>query len=1298
MVVTGNPDTGHADAVSLSLDLQDCVVSGAALTTAFLTDGLTRVLQRHALSPKRIDGGWDALHRSLRLLHNGGAQLVHQRATMKLASALGYGRPLRQDPVPTRDGLEDGGWRLQAGGETRLRAWSVPSDLDLDAPARSARANRCSPTRVAQRVLLASGERAGLVTNGDMLRLLLSDPSRADSHITIAIAGWRELTAPPDSYRLLLALIGAPTLHLLPTVLGAGRLHQAKLTSHLRRQARDAITGFINAVLERTSDRSDLDPTQLWREGLVLVYRLLFILKLEAPSDEGAGFSFASTRLWRTALSPNQALGPLVRRHLDQGVDTGKMLEAGLRTLFAIFRDGLSCSELHITSLGGRLFGTGTIPLLEQTEWGDRAVAILLDRLIWTTASGGERARVHYGSLDVEDLGSVYEALLEQEPGIATEPMIRKRHGRLETVAPRGADESDAAGDARSDVIETGRFFLRTGMGRKASGSFYTPHEFVRFLVHEALEPKVAALSPAHDPRPAALLRLKIVDPATGSGHFLVEACRYLGEALLTACRLCDELGLRERIAALPDADNTVALYLPSRSRDGSGGFSEMRARAICRRLVAVHCLYGCDRNKLAVELAKLSLWLESYAEGLPLTFLDHRLIHGDALSGPFFASLSILPVTGRPLDPLLARGVADRLAAALGRARRLVAELDASIGRDLPDLLLKEMAKERLDNVLHPLRHLARSWAGAVVTRERDADDVWLHLAGEVAETGQWPDVPTPRQAALLEAGVHAVAWDLEFPEIFPAGFSVVLGNPPWDVVQHNTKDFVAAIDPSVLTAATPAQRASMTRRVLAQPAVAAAFEAYRTGFERQKRLAARLYLHQRVNIVAGHSTAGNLDLFRLFAERAIQLVAADGTIGVLMPSAFHANEGTTGIRLLYFRETDVVWCLSFENRRRIFDIDSRFKFDLIVARLPGPTRSLRCAFYLEGIEQITDAPRVMIYTMPFLEASGGASLTPLELRGQTELKIAEQLFAHSLRLGAWCDAHGIRLGRDLHMTDDAGAFQQIAGGGIVLHEGKTFHQYTDRWDTAPRYSVAAEALRSGVADAARYYRLAFRDIARSNDERTMIAFVAPPGVVFGHTATVEKSPRSRSNADALVMCALFNSFTFDWLMRQKAATHLSLYLLETLPVPRLCEIARRFLVHGALRLSCNHAAFGTLWREQIGGDHDIEAPEARWSMRSRIDAVVAQAYGLDRRQYDHVLSSFSHRSCPTASESCLAEFDTLRAEGLDSFCRRRNPYRDVPLVTALATPADVATSASRSPALGVGTGRVRGGVRRLI
>lgn len=1012
----------------LILDLEACVPCGAALTAAFIRDGLAQALDRHGLLGSGVQPGWDALRRSLLTLRGGGAQRVHQHVMARLAHGLGYGRPLRQDPVTTRDGPEDGGWLMRADSGARLRAWSVASVIDLDAPHGSGRAYGSTPTRIAQRVLLASGEPAGLLTNGETLRLLISDPSRADSHLSMPISGWREQILPPDCYRLLLGLAGAHGMAFLPLVLQAARLHQAKVTTHLRRQARDAVTGFINAVLDRMADRGGLDPVALWQQGLVLVYRLLFILKLEAPSGTGGGFSFASTRLWRTALSPNQALGPLVRRHLDHGADTGRMLESGLRLVFSAFRDGLSCSELHIAPLGGALFGAAATPLLDRLEWGERAVAVLLDRLIWTEAPGGERAWVHYGSLDVEDLGSVYEALLEQEPGIATEAMTRRRYGRLEAVTPRRASDGARGGPARgggdnaisgtgnaasaeasnggasnrdgcsghgdttrhsngdctpdcdgtqhSDWdstqhgdgdgtsktdsargnnrdddgavgdIPAGRFFLRAGMGRKASGSFYTPHEFVRFLVRETLGPKVAALSPPHDPRPAALLSLRMVDPAIGSGHFLVEACRYLGKALLTACRLCDERGLHDRVAALPDADNTIAPYLPSRTTDGGSGVSDMRARAICRRLVAVHCLYGCDRNKLAVELAKLSLWLESYAEGLPLTFLDHRLIHGDALSGPFFESLSTLPVTGGALDPLLAWGVGERLRAGLELARRLVAALNASIGRDVADLTGKQATKDRLDGVLRPLRQLARAWSGAAMLRERDADDVWLGLARHVAATGAWPEVASERQAALLDAGAEAVAWDLEFPEVFPAGFSVVLGNPPWDVVQHNTKDFVAGFDPSVLTAATPAARAAIERAVLARPDAAAAFQAYRMGCERQKRIAARLYQHQRAG-VGSDRTAGNLDLFRLFAERAMQLAAADGSVGVLLPSAFHANEGATGLRRLYFQQSDVAWCLSFENRRRIFDIDSRFKFDLVVARRPGPKRSLRCAFY---------------------------------------------------------------------------------------------------------------------------------------------------------------------------------------------------------------------------------------------------------------------------------------------------------------------------------------------------------------
>ncbi|HEY1410633.1 MAG TPA: DNA methyltransferase [Rhodopila sp.] len=1191
------------------MNLEDCSLSGSALTEPFLRDGLATV------APLRNDTGWEDLRGSLR---TGGAHRVHQHVTTRLASALGYSRPTRQHPVTTREGQEDGGWLLRAPNGATLRAWSIPTEADLDAPERSVRAYRVGPTRSAQRVLLSSGEPAGLLTNGDVVRLLLCDPARSDSHLSIAISTWPTTNQPPDSFHLLQTLVSADALPRLPTILEAARLHQTRVTTELRRQAREAITGFINALPDRTA----CDPNTLWREGLILVYRLLFILKLECPAEAADGFSFAATRLWRNALSPNRALGPIVRRHLDQGHDTGHMLETGLRHLFTIFRDGIQSTELHISPLGGALFGADTTPALDRLRWGDRAVAILLDRLIWIVSPRGERARVHYGSLNVENLGSIYEGLLEQEPGIATEPLLRARRGKTETVIPANRQPPD---------IEPGQFYLRSGMGRKSSGSFYTPHEFVRFLTRETLEPRIATLSPPDDPHPARLLTLKIVDPATGSGHFLVEACRHLGEALLTACRQCDERGLHDRIAALPDPDQTIAAYLPSR------GFSEARARAICRRLVAVHCLYGCDRNNLAVELAKLSLWLESYAEGLPLTFLDHRLVHGDALTGPFFASLATLPVTGGPLDPLLAAGVADRLDTTLRHARQLVTALNASIGRDITDLAAKQAANNRLDQLLHPLRQLAKSWAGAAMLRERDSDDLWLALATRVAQTGLWPRTLNARQAALLSAGTDAVTWDQQFPDVFPTGFAVVLGNPPWDVVLPNTKDFVADYDPTILDAQTRSERAKIEQATLARPEIAAAFAAYRDGFERTKRIAARLYHHQRARTGAD-TTAGNLDLFRLFAERNMALTAPDGAIGVLMPSAFHANEGTTGIRRLYLNQTTLHSCLSFENRRRIFDIDSRFKFDLIVAHRPGPTETLRCGFYLDRIEDAADPTKIMTYTTQFLQETGG---TPLELRGTADLRIAETLFAQPERLGPWCADRRIRFGNDLHMTADAALFRPRRSADLVLHEGKTFHQYTDQWDTKPRYSVSAKALKPVTAEAARHARLVFRDIARSNDERTMIACIAPPGTVFGHTATVEKTPWARATADALALCAVFNSFPFDWLVRQKAATHLSLYLLQVLPFPTLTQADHSFLAGAALRLS-----------------HDPND----WSLRAQVDAAVAKAYGLNRDQYAHLLQGFSHRSQPQAPALCLTAFDRRQPETARSKSSTRTICRASP------------------------------------
>lgn len=1340
----------------MNLDLGDCVLFGPALPEPFVRFELGPLLTKLGLMPKvrgiRFERAWDALHRQLRVLGgSGGPQRVCNHVLVPLAHCLGYGAPLRQDEVSTREGMEDGGWLMQAPCGGRLRAWSVGVEADLDAPHRSGRAYRFSPTRSAQRVLLASGEHAGLLTNGEALRLLLCDPARPDSHVTIPLAGaagWRTQNLAPDSYRLLLALAAPNGLAALADVLDAARLSQTRVTGDLRLQARNAIEGFLQAVLDHPVNlhlraEGDRLAARLWEEGLVLVYRLLFVLKLETASDPARAFSFASTLLWRNALSPNRALGPLVRRHLDHGADTGRMLEDGLRLIFRVFRDGLSCSELSVAPLGGALFGTQATPLLDGLAWGERAVALLLDRLLWTMPKGRERERVHYGSLDVEDLGRVYEALLELEPGITTEPMARLRRAKREVVLPlhraanlRATRKSldDRTGVTWIEDIPPNRFFLRAGLGRKATGSYYTPHAFVRFLVRETLAPQISSRSPDEDPNPAAILSLRVVDPATGSGHFLVEACRFLGEALYAACRLCDDNAaaaedaaerarpdeharlltraeaLRKRVADLPDPDGTLLAYLPSRaSEGGDSGVSQSRALAICRRLVAVHCLYGVDRNMLAVELAKLSLWLESYAEGLPLTFLDHRLVQGDSLAGPFLAQLATLPVGGKPLDPLLAQGVADRLSAAVEVALGEVRALEASVGRDAADLVLKEAAKARLDATLAPLGQLARVWSGAVMLAARECDDEWLALARTVAATGAWPDALTERSAAMLEAGRLALPWDLTYPEVFRpdgaggrmGGFDAVLSNPPWDIMQQNAGEFLAGLDLSILDAPTKREAQAIQDRLLADPRAATAFRQYQLGFQQQHRLVDRLYRHQKLG-ARDEPMGGKLDSFRVFAERKMQLVGPAGAIGMVVPSAFHANEGATGIRRLYLRQTRLEWCLSFENRRKLFEIDSRFKFTLVVARLPGPTRTVRCAFYLTDFAQIEEPGRLMDYDPEFIGSSGGAHATLLELRGVGDIAIARRMFQLPQRFGVWMDGIGIFLSREAHMTDDAGRFTPVAAllgsglsvtdrsiaerlhckGYLVLHEGKTIHQFKDRWDTAPRYAIAVRELagRPQFLENTRYFRAACREIARSTDERTAIAAILPPGVICGHTINVERRPSQRPNAAALTVVAVMNSFAFDWMLRQKAAAHVSLYILSELPSPRLTPIADRFLAHDSLRLSCNHQGFLPLWREQLGNAWceaskpcfwpAVPAEDARWRLRAAMDAVMANAYGLDRADYEHILGSFSHRSFKLAPAFCLRAFDELAEKGLEAFCREHDPYFDIPLVTALAQP----------------------------
>jgi len=1380
----------------MSLSLRDCLFFGPALPEPFVKFELEQQLTKRKLLPaaagkpgKELQQRWEVYRRKLRALGpQAGPIRVRHHVLEPLLPLLGYDELVADGEVATREGLESGGLVLR-GSQGNLRVWPHAAGTDLDAPARRGRAYRFSPARVAQRVLLAKSERAGLLTDGLELRLLVCDPARPDSQVVFRldrVGGWRGEHRVPDSFRLLLALASPQGLASLPGLTEAARLNQSQVTKDLRRQARLAIEGFAQEVLDHPANAERLRACgaphdlarELWRESLVLIYRLLFILKLESSPDPARAFSFASTTLWRNTYSPNTALARYVRLVLDQGAETGRALEDGLRALFRMFArpEGLRSSELKVSALGGQLFGEGAIELLDGLAWGEHAVAKLLDRLLWTPGgTKGERQRVHYGALDVEDLGRVYEALLELEPGIAAAPMCRLRRAKLEVVLPAAqgeayratsaatstgtaADELDdpAEDDAEDDDeapkragktkvqwiedIPAGAFYLRVGLGRKASGSYYTPHPFVRFLVQETLGPLVDERSPTENPQPGELLALKLLDPAMGSGHFLVEACRFLGDKLYEACRACDERALeceataaketdeaararilvratqyRQRVVDLPDPNDELVDYLPSRAPEGEeSGLSQTKAEALCRRLVAVHCLYGVDKNPLAVELAKLTLWLESYAEGLPLTFLDHRLICGDSLTGPFFEQLLTYPGSGAPLDGLFAATLRERLTERLHRVLEHSAALDASVGKDVADLEHKRAAKQKLDEDLAPFIELARLWAGGVMLGPKGGcDDAAYERALTALVEGRATDAADDVALARMAEPAHdAVPYDLVFPSAFwlrgesgwqRGGFDVVLGNPPWDAMQPLAKEFYAAYDLRVYEAPTRRERAAVEQRLASDAGVKAAYSTYVGSIEQAKRLAVRSYEH--VNRAAGGAPSGAvMDSWQLFAERGIRLLREGGLVGWVVPSAFHANQSATGIRDLYLHRATLRTCFSFENRNKLFDIDSRFKFATVVARrdVQG-TRAFPCAFYLHDLEWLFEERDALRYTREFVESTGGAYLSFLELKSGLDADVAQFMYSDSDSLGEILHEGRIRFGEELHMSKCSHLFTPARGihstsdvrqfvthrrllndGYLPLHEGKTFHQYDDRWGDPPRYVVALEAIRDKASwwKPAQYYRLAFRDIARSTDERTGIFCMLPPGFVFGNKAPCERTPERRHAASALTLLAVANAFCFDFLLRTKVAATVNLFILESIPVPSeaLAGVRSHFLAHAALRLTCNHEGYDALWVEQLGDvwrergaarSYPVLAdPGDRWALRAAIDAVVAQAYGLSREQYAHVLSGFSHSSYPDAPQLCLGAFDELGRIGLEAFCREHDPYADMPLNDALPQP----------------------------
>ncbi len=1146
----------------------------------------------------------------------------------------------------------------------------------------------------------------GVLTDGRFWRLYHEDASRGlEAYYEVNL---EELLASGDAeafrYFQLFLRREAFAEGFLDNVLRESREYALGLGNTLRANVYEALQLLIEGFL--SFPRNQLTPADLQLvhdNALVVLYRVLFVFYAESRGLLPVSDSRYASQVGFEGLKHR------IAEELDSGVDHaatfGNLWHRALE-VFQLIDQG--SAEFAIPQYNGGLFSARNHPRITLADgeaappgvWqvGDRYFARVLDLLARDQSEQG-RQFVDYRSLGVRHLGSIYEGLLEMQPRLVD--------GVVDHVSARGE--------------------------RKASGSYYTPDELVDLVCDRALRPlleraaeEVAAQAPAlarqvkrrqkaievsptgraieeqklRDLKLASVepyLSLKVLDPAMGSGHFLVAAM--------------------ERIAAAIVQDpNRHAVE----SDDGIASDA-----AFYRRLVAERCLYGVDLNPLAVELAKVSIWLASISADRPLSFLDHHLRTGDSLIGAWWKDVQTDPRARRNHKP--GNGPAQGALfdeTALARDRRnmvaLMREMQLGPSETREDVQRKGEALDALER--------------AVGEHLRPAYDLWtsLHFGNETngADLGdarrlvwgqQAPTYPEKAQAILdrahaLARNFHFFHWELAFPEVFfddqgreqpEAGFDAVIGNPPWERTDFEELQFFGPRNRAVTLAPTSSARKELIAALeTADPQL---WQEYQDAQRRRMALREWLASSGRFPLTG----EGRPNLYAVFAELGRTLVAGHGRVGVLVPSGIATDNATKGFFGDLVESQTLQALVDFENRKGLFpDVDRRFKFTVMVMTGGQQTEEIECASFLHGVQDLADPERVFTLRPEDFALMNPNTRTCPVFRTRRDAEITRSVYqrvpvlVQARQEGPERNAWAVSLRQGLfNLASDSGLFRTaddleaegfwLAPGNVwrkgsaryvPLYEGKMVQMYDHRAASVvlkaenvyrprqpaptspvehqdpnhsprPQFWVRVQKVDGALGGAFMRWFLAFKDVTAPTNERTMIAAAIPRAAV-GHSLPLLLLEPATSPA-ACCLLANLCSIPLDYVARQKVGgQHLTFFVVEQLPVfppahydhewhgVRLAD----FIGERVLELTYTaHDIAG--FAEDMGyvdEEGKVKPPfpwdeERRLHLRCQLDALFFHLYGLPREDADYILNTF-----PIVKRHDLARFGRYRTKDL--------------------------------------------------
>lgn len=971
-----------------------------------------------------------------------------------------------------------------------------------------------------------------------------------------------------------------------------------------------------NGELVAKLQSGELSTQDFFRQLLRLVYRLLFLCVAE---DRNLLFAPEVPLELRQIYREGYSLSRLRDLAIKSGAHEHQHGDLWLvqRLVFAQLRD--HDSSLGLPALGG-LFEEDRCPDLDTAQLSNAALLEAVRAIGWFYDEQSQsRTRINYQALNTEEFGSVYESLLELHP----------------QIRPQGGTQRFSLGGV-------------AGSERKTSGSYYTPEDLVRLLILSALLPvirdRLSKASTQHEKRDA-LLAIRVLDPACGSGHFLLAAAR----------RLALELARVEAGDDEPSED----------------------LRRHCLREVVAKCIYGVDKNPMAVELCKVALWMEAIEPGKPLGFLDSHIQCGDSLVGVFDPQAleagipdgAYKPLTGddkkvctrlkKTNQTFVVKGQGDLFTAgAMTQALPAAAGFEAIEENDLAAVRRKERAYQawRNDPAIRQELQRVDAYTAAFFLPKQEGKEHLVPVSQNLDAIQRGAELSGSMAEAVAKAAdeFRFLHWHLAFPDVMRAGgFDCLLGNPPWERIKLQEKEFFAARSEAIATAPNKAARERLIQALRA-PEVSVVDQRLVQEFELAKREAEGSGEFIRGSGRFALTAVGDLNTYALFSEIFLNLIVPDGRAGLIVPTGIATDNSTKAYFDAISSGNRLISLYDFRTGPGLFSKigHQRFKFCLITL---GEAEKTDFVFFALQVPELADHRRHFKLENDDFSLLNPNTRTCPVFRSQMDAELTKKIYR---RVPVFIDEALGEMGnpwkarfhtRLFHMAEDSHLFMDTdAHDHSPLYEAKMFHIYDHRWasydlggsvsgagakekaDTGysvrPRYWVKTQELQRRLTAQgwSRKWLFGWRDIGRSTDERTLIPCVSPKcGVgdkfllLFPGDAFVPLMP---------LLAGSMSSLVCDFAARQKVGgTNVKLFIVRQIPVlppNAYSQAAFDFIQPRVLELTYTSHDLKP-WAEDLGYDGlpFCFDPERRALLRAELDAFYAHLYGLSRDELRYIL-----------------------------------------------------------------------------